>query len=344
VRMGAAIVMGAAIAGMHYTGMAAANFPLGSVCLAAGTGMGQNNLAVLVTVATVAVLAIALLAAAYDARLAARAHILAASQAIAEERRALYLQEQAARLEAERVSALKDEFLATLSHELRTPLNAVMGWSQLLMQGRCDASTRQRGLETIERNARAQARLIEDLLDMSKIISGKMQLEKGPVWPGEFVALAVDSVRPAALARKIRIDTQLDERLDPRVDPSAGPLQGDAGRLQQVMLNLLSNAVKFTPPGGQVRVSLLREAGAVAIQVADTGIGIAPEFLPFVFDRFRQADASTTRRHGGLGLGLSIASQLAQMQGGSLVADSAGHGHGAAFTLRLPLPLATVVA
>jgi diguanylate cyclase len=332
IQAAAAVVMGLAIAGMHYTGMAAANFPAGSVCLAAGNGVDGTSLAVLVALGTAGILTIALIVAVYDARLEARTHVLAASLATAEERRTQFLTEHEARLELERLSHLKDEFLATLSHELRTPLNAVLGWAQLLQQGGKDEATLQRGLAAIERNARAQVQMIDDLLDMSGIVSGKVQVATAPVWPADFVTAAVDAIRPTALARRITVNAEIDRQ--------AGPVLADAARMQQVMGNLLSNAVKFTEPGGRITVTLTAATdgeGHAVIRVADTGSGIAADFLPHVFDRFRQADASTTRRYGGLGLGLSIARQLVELQGGTIRADSAGPGHGAAFTVTLPL-------
>ena len=329
-RIAAAIVMGGAIAGMHYTGMEAAHFSPGSICLEANVGISQDLLAAMVTVTALLLLTIATLVAVYDSRLEDRSRILAASLATSAERQTLYLIEQKARVEAERLSEMKDEFLSTLSHELRTPLNAMLGWAQLLMDGGKDDKMLQRGLQTIERNARAQSQLIEDMLDMSRLIAGKVRIEVDRTWPSDFIAAAVETVRPSALARNVRLDMLIDSH--------AGPLAADAGRLQQVMTNLLSNAIKFTPAGGAVRVSSRRIGERIVIEVADTGIGIAPDFLPHVFDRFRQADASSTRRHGGLGLGLSIAQQLVELQGGQLTATSAGEGEGATFTLVMPLP------
>uniref|UniRef100_UPI0010C04ECF hybrid sensor histidine kinase/response regulator n=1 Tax=Massilia sp. HP4 TaxID=2562316 RepID=UPI0010C04ECF len=251
----------------------------------------------------------------------------------------LFLDEQRARVEAENVSQMKDEFLATLSHELRTPLNAMLGWSQLLLQGQRDGAMLRRGLETIERNARAQSQLIEDMLDMSRLLAGKVRIEAGPIQPQDFVNAALETARPAAMARSVGLNASIDH--------GAGPVRGDMARMQQVLSNLLSNAVKFTEPGGVVTVTLRMEgkAGedgepgdrAVAIDVADTGAGIAPEFLPYVFDRFRQADSSSARRHGGLGLGLAIARQLVELQGGTISVASRGAGRGATFTLHLPL-------
>ena len=237
--------------------------------------------------------------------------------------------ERAARAEAERMSDLKDEFLATLSHELRTPLSAILGWSQVIASRRMEGEELQRAVQVIERNARAQTRLIEDLLDMSRITSGKVRLDVQPVEPAAFIDAALETVRPAAEAKRIRLEKVLD--------PKAGPISGDPGRLQQVVWNLLSNAIKFTPSGGKIQVVLARVNSHVEVSVSDTGIGIAPEFLPHVFDRFRQADGSTTRRHGGLGLGLAIAKHLVELHGGSLSARSAGQDRGATFAVDLPL-------
>jgi PAS domain S-box-containing protein len=237
--------------------------------------------------------------------------------------------ERAAREEAERVGRLKDEFLATVSHELRTPLNAILGWSTLLRRMPPGSEDHGRGLETIERNARLQAQIIADLLDMSRIISGKVQLDIQPVDLQEVITAAIDAVKPSIEARKLRLRVTLDAR--------AGRLRGDPGRLQQVFWNLLTNAVKFTPPGGRIDVVLERVNSHVEVSVEDSGIGIKPEFLGFVFDRFRQADASTTRRHGGLGLGLSIVKHLVELHGGSVRVKSPGEGLGATFIVALPI-------
>jgi NO-binding membrane sensor protein with MHYT domain/CheY-like chemotaxis protein/nitrogen-specific signal transduction histidine kinase len=332
-RVGAAVVMGVAIVGMHYTGMAAASFPQDAVCMAARGGVNHDGLATLVVIATFGVLGFALLASLFDARLEANARVLASSQATSAERQDLLMRERAARDEAERLSAVKDEFLATLSHELRTPLNAILGWASMLQRGVRDEETLKRGLATIERNARAQSQLIDDLLDMSRIISGTLRLDVQRVEPDKIVEAALGTVHPAAVAK--RIDLRVN------VDKDAGPVLGDPGRLHQVMWNLLSNAVKFTPAGGTVQVMLGREGAGkgeeVVIRVADSGIGIAPDFLPYVFDRFRQQDASITRKHGGLGLGLSIARQLVELHGGTIDVASAGEHGGATFTVRLPL-------
>src|SRR5450830_286210 len=250
-----------------------------------------------------------------------------AARQAAEERIALLDRERSARAEAERSSQMKDEFLATLSHELRTPLTAILGWSQVLRRGNRGEADLQKGLQTIERNARAQAQLIEDLLDMSRIMSGQVMLDVQTVHPATVLDAAIDAVRPAASAKNIHIE---------RVYDAVAPVAADPARLQQVVWNLLSNAIKFTPQGGQVRVRLATVADQVEIAVADTGIGIGAEFLDHVFDRFRQADASTTRRHGGLGLGLSIVKHLVEQHGGTVAAASAGEGRGAEFTVRLP--------
>ncbi len=328
-QLAASVVMGGAIAGMHYTGMAAAHFAPGSVCGAALVGVDQDYLAALVTITTVALLSITLLATIFDARLEERNQTIAASLVAAAERQKLFLIEQQARLDAENVSQMKDDFLATLSHELRTPLNAMLGWSQLLLQGGRDDAALKRGLSTIERNARAQSELIEDMLDMSRLLAGKVRIDHVPLSPPDFINAALDTTRPAALARQVTLVGDLDA--------GAGRILGDSGRMQQVMVNLLSNAIKFSEPGGVVTVTLRTLEDASVITVQDTGAGIPAAFLPFVFDRFRQADGSSSRRHGGLGLGLAIARQLIDLQGGALSVTSAGEGQGAAFTLRMPL-------
>jgi CheY-like chemotaxis protein/two-component sensor histidine kinase len=224
---------------------------------------------------------------------------------------------------------MKDEFLATLSHELRTPLNAILGWSQILAGGNRNADDLAEGLQTIERNARAQTQIIEDLLDMSRIISGKVRLEVRRVDLAALLEEAVNAVRPAADAKEIRLQTVLDS--------SSACVSGDPNRLQQIFWNLLANSIKFTPRGGRVQVLLERVNSHLEVSVTDTGEGIAPDFLPYVFDRFRQADASTTRRHGGLGLGLAIVKQLVELHGGSVRAKSAGQGQGSTFLVMLPL-------
>ena len=249
---------------------------------------------------------------------------------LAEERGLLLLAEQAARAEAERANRLKDEFLATVSHELRTPLTAIIGWLQLLRSGQLDVARRERALDTIERNSRALAQLVEDILDVSRIMSGKMKLQVEPVCVMDATEAAIDAVRPAADARNIRIHAALD---------SDAVVMGDPGRLQQIVWNLLSNAVKFTAKGGRIHVVVERSASSITISVRDTGAGIEPEFLPHVFERFRQAEGSTTRQHGGLGLGLAIVKHLVELHGGSITAESDGLGKGALFVVALPVAL-----
>jgi PAS domain S-box-containing protein len=256
------------------------------------------------------------------------ARMVEAAQRAAEERKVLLDRERNARAEAERSSQMKDEFLATLSHELRTPLTAILGWAQVLRRGDRTPEEQVRGLETIERNARAQAQLIEDLLDMGRITSGKVLLDMKLLMPSAVVDAALEAVRPAAEAKGIRLERDFT---------ATAHVAGDASRLQQVVWNLLSNALKFTPRGGTVRASVWAHEGHAEITVADNGLGIRHEFLPYVFERFRQADASTTRRHGGLGLGLSIVKHLVEQHGGTVSAASEGEGMGASFTVRLPL-------
>ncbi len=231
--------------------------------------------------------------------------------------------------ELRRANRLKDEFLATVSHELRTPLTAILGWARLLGGGQLDEATVTRALETIERNATAQAQLIDDLLDVSRIITGKLRLEVQPVDLAQVIATALDAALPAADAKGIRLERAFDA--------GASMVSGDPARLQQVVWNLFSNAIKFTPAGGRVEVKLERAGAHVEIVVTDDGQGISPHILPYVFERFRQADSSTTRAHGGLGLGLAIVRHLVEMHGGTVAAESAGVGHGATFTVRLPL-------
>jgi PAS domain S-box-containing protein len=245
------------------------------------------------------------------------------------EREQLLQSERYARSEAERLGHMKDEFLATLSHELRTPLNAIQGWATLLRQRDVTPEDRTRGLEAIDRNVRAQAQIVSDLLDMSRIISGKIHLEVQLISLHEVINNAIESVRASADAKKIRIRTLLDS--------SVGFVRGDPNRLQQILWNLLSNALKFTPAGGRVQVILERVNSHVELVVEDTGVGIAPEFLPFVFERFRQADAALTRRHGGLGIGLSIVKTLVELHGGSVRVKSAGENQGASFAIALPV-------
>ena len=262
--------------------------------------------------------------------------LYAAATRAAEERKVLLDSEREARAEAERTNRLKDDFLATLSHELRTPLSAILGWAQVLRRGTRDQADLHRGLQSIERNARAQAQLIEDLLDMNRITSDKVLLDLQPLAPASVIASAVETLRPAADAKHIAIHSSIAS--------DAGTIMGDPGRIQQVIWNLLSNALKFTPQGGRVDIGVRREASRLAITVADNGVGIKQDFLPHVFDRFRQADASTTRRHGGLGLGLAIVKHLVEQHGGTVTASSAGDMQGASFTVRLPLGAPSAVA
>jgi signal transduction histidine kinase/ActR/RegA family two-component response regulator len=249
-----------------------------------------------------------------------------------EERERLLTREQMARAEAESANRFKDEFLATVSHELRTPLNAIIGWSHLLRNGSIDGATATRGVETIERNARAQAQLIEDILDVSRVITGKLRLNIGSVDLASVINAAIDSVQLAADSKGIQLEVTLD--------PSARRVSGDSGRLQQVVWNLLSNAIKFTPPGGRVEVRLEHVGSSAQIRVSDTGQGISSDFLPFIFERFRQADGTSTRSHGGLGLGLAIVRHLIELHGGTAYADSPGRGCGATFTILMPLSVA----
>jgi signal transduction histidine kinase len=254
---------------------------------------------------------------------------LADHAAIAIRNAQLLAREQRAREEAERANRIKDEFLATLSHELRTPLNAVLGWAITLRSGRLDEATAARALEAIERNARVQSQLIEDLLDISRIVTGKLRLDVRPVEPAAVVEAALDAVRPAAENKGLALAAALD--------PRSGPVYADPDRLQQVVWNLLTNAIKFTPAGGHIQVGLERSGAWAEITVQDTGQGIEPGLLPHIFDRFRQADTSSTRSHGGLGIGLALVRHLVTLHGGNVVAESAGPGHGATFRVRLPL-------
>src|SRR6185436_12895052 len=254
----------------------------------------------------------------YEAAKKARAE---AEHAAAENER-LYRQ-------AEESSRLKEEFLATISHELRTPLSAILGWTRMLRLGQLSSENSSKALDTIERNARAQAQLVDDLLDVSRIITGKLRMDVRPADPNSFIDAAVEAVRPAADAKGVRIQKVVD------TNPIAIP--GDPVRLQQVVWNLLSNAIKFTPRGGRVQIRSERVNSHLEIIVSDTGQGIAPDFLPHVFDRFRQADQKTSRQHGGMGLGLAIVRHLVEMHGGTVSATSGGEGQGATFTVTLPI-------
>ena len=246
---------------------------------------------------------------------------------IEKERVLLLRREQSARLEAERANRLKDEFLATLSHELRTPLNAIMGWAHVLTQTSHDRDTVQRAANVIRQNATSQAQLIDDILDVSRIVGGRLVIESGSVPVRRVIEDAIDSLMPAASAKAIQVHRDLQDDLS---------VLGDRDRLQQVVWNLVSNAFKFTPKGGSVTVRLNEVDGDVQVEVVDTGIGISPDFLPFVFDRFRQADSSMSRRHSGLGLGMAIVRHLVELHGGTVTVESAGENKGATFRLRLP--------
>lgn len=246
-----------------------------------------------------------------------------------QEREELLKRERVARKDAEIANRLRDEFLATVSHELRAPLNSILGWSRLMQQGKLDEPTTEKALETIVRNAEAQNRLIEDLLDVSRIISGKLRLEVITINPSSFVEPALETVRPAAEAKNIKLEV--------KEDTGISHISGDPNRLQQVVWNLLSNAIKFTPPDGKVSVSVERDDSHVEIRVKDSGVGIKEEFLPYVFDRFRQADATSIRKFGGLGLGLAIVRHLTEMHGGTVEAYSEGENKGSTFVVRLPL-------
>lgn len=245
------------------------------------------------------------------------------------ERHENLMRAEAAREDAEAANRIKDEFLAVLSHELRTPLNPIVGWSSLLRSGRLDAEKTAFALEAIERNAKLQTQLIEDLLDVTRIMQGKLNVDLVPVNLASVVDAAIETVRLTAEAKSVNIQADLD--------PAVGLVLGDPTRLQQVIWNLLSNAVKFTPEGGQVRVGLSRADDQAQIQVSDTGKGIHPDFLAHIFEYFRQEDGTTTRKFGGLGLGLAIARNLVEIHGGTIRAESLGEGQGATFTVKLPL-------
>lgn len=257
------------------------------------------------------------------------AHDITRLRALTADREMLLEAERSARAQAEKMSRLKDEFLATLSHELRTPLSAIQGWSELLQRPGATPEDLKRGLQAITRNVRIQTQIVNDLLDMSRVISGQIVLEVRPISLQEVVGHAIDAVRPSADNKSIRIQTLFDSRI--------GLVRGDPVRLQQIIWNLLSNAVKFTPKGGQIKVILERVDSHVEVVIEDTGIGIDPEFLPFVFDRFRQADAGLSRQYGGLGIGLSIVKNLVELHGGSVRAKSPGKGQGSTFIVALPL-------
>ena len=248
----------------------------------------------------------------------------------AEEREQLLQRERAALEESKAANRVKDEFLTTLSHELRTPLNAIVGWATVLAQGKLDGPSASRAVETIQRNARTQAALIDDLLDLSRVTSGKLRLDVKPVEIGTLLTDALESVRPAADAKGVRLHVTLD--------PSAGIVHGDSSRLQQVAWNLLSNAIKFTPQGGDVRLAVRRLPAHLELTVTDTGMGIPPQMLHRIFDRFAQVDSTSTRSYQGLGIGLALVRHLVEAHGGSVSAASQGEGLGATFTVVLPLP------
>jgi signal transduction histidine kinase/ActR/RegA family two-component response regulator len=312
------------------------DFPL--VVLTSGGGDDPPRLAVLKTLAaagnvtlierpTRVITLVSALHAALRARrrqYEVREHLLA--QKHTEEERTMLL------AQAEAASRTKDEFLATMSHELRTPMTAILGWAQLLRSRTLSEEDFERALEIVERNAQAQNKLIDDLLDISRIITGKLRLDVRPVDLAGVVRAVVEALRPTAEAKAIRLQAL--------VDPQAGPVSGDTDRLQQVVWNLLSNAIKFTPKGGRVQVRLERIDSHIEIIVSDSGRGVSPEFLPHVFDRFRQADGTSTRKHGGLGLGLSIVRQLVELHGGTVSVESDGEGKGATFIVQLPQMIA----
>ncbi|MBC8124086.1 MAG: response regulator [Gemmatimonadaceae bacterium] len=254
----------------------------------------------------------------------------------AEAARVQMFQEQVARQQAETANRMKDEFLAMVSHELRTPLNSMLGWSQLLKSRKLDEHTQTRALDAIERNARAQAQLIEDLLDISRIVSGKLHLKVEPVDLATVVEAALDAVRPLVEAKSLALEVKLEQ--------ITGSIQGDANRLQQVVWNLLTNAIKFTHKGGQIWVQLVQHPSQVELVISDSGQGIRAEFLPHIFKRFQQADSTSTRAHGGLGLGLSIVHHLVKLHGGGVEASSAGEGKGATFRIQLPIKAVYLVA
>jgi PAS domain S-box-containing protein len=256
-------------------------------------------------------------------------HDVSERRRAARERERLLESERHARSEAESANRLKDEFLATVSHELRTPLNAILGWSAMLNRGNLEEDAKRTALEVIERNAKAQAEIISDILDVSRIITGKLRIKAEPIEPAQIIEAAIETLRPAIDAKAIDLQVSLDA--------DAGFVSGDADRLQQIIWNLLSNAIKFTPEKGCIEVDLRRDNSHLEIAVSDNGIGIEPEFLPHVFERFRQADSSTTRVHSGLGLGLAIVRYLVELHGGEVRAESAGIGKGATFTIVLPV-------
>ena len=264
-----------------------------------------------------------------DYRFSAFARDITERKRLERERERLLAEAEHARAQADAASRVKDEFLSTLSHELRTPLTAIVGWIYLLRGGRLDDPAKARALDAIDRNAGSQAQVISDILDLSRIVGAKFRLEVRPIQVAPVVAAAMKTLMPAANARGIKVQTVLD--------PSAGPVSGDTDRLRQVVWNLVSNAIKFTPKGGHVTVRVERHDPNVVITVQDSGAGISAQVLPHVFERFRQGDSSNTRSHGGLGLGLAVVRHLVELHGGQVTASSAGEGHGATFTITVPL-------
>jgi signal transduction histidine kinase len=256
-------------------------------------------------------------------------------KAIDADRDALLEREQKARATADAAHRLKDEFLTTLSHELRTPATGILGWVRLLKTGRLDETETRRGLDALERSARAQAVLLDDLLDMSRIARGTLRLDLRPTDVGDALRNAIETIQPALISKGIDFRAEIPADV-------IGPVLADADRLRQVFWNLLSNAVKFTDPGGSIRASIVQDRDQVRVEVSDNGRGIDPESLPIIFERFRQADGSTTRLHGGLGLGLAIVRHLVESQGGTVTAASDGRGRGARFTVCLPKPATAV--
>jgi signal transduction histidine kinase len=310
-RLWAAVLMGIAISGMHYTGMAAAHFsPAVHHPEPGAMSLHTGGVSLAVTAGTVLIFLLALAGAAFD------------------ERSRLLAREKQARQDAEVASRLKDEFLATLSHELRTPLNVIVGRTQMLRVVAHDPAQVMQSAETIARNGETLTRLVEDLLDVSRITLGSVQLEWQSVDLGPLVEAAAAGMRPAAESKGIKLTVD--------VPPAVPRGTGDPSRLQQVVLNLLTNAVKFTPRGGQIRAVVRDEGAAVTVSVSDTGQGIEPSFLPHVWDMFRQGEATTSRTHGGLGIGLSIVKRLIELHGGHVSAQSGGRDSGATFTVHVP--------
>src|SRR5687767_619760 len=264
-----------------------------------------------------------------DYRFSAFARDITESKRSERERERLLREAEHAREQAESASRVKDEFLSTLSHELRTPLTAIVGWIYLLRGGRLDEPGRARALDAIDRNAGAQAQVISDILDLSRIVGARFRLDVRPIEVAPVVAAAIETLMPAANARGIKVQTVLD--------PSAGLVSGDTDRLRQVIWNLVSNAIKFTSKGGKVTARVERVDPNVVITIEDSGVGISPEVLPHVFERFRQGDSSNTRNHGGLGLGLAVVRHLVELHGGQVTASSDGEAQGSRFTVRLPL-------